>query len=242
MTVSPSSGVEPDDGPVAAVDVQGLYQRYGPMVVRRCRQLLEDEQEALDIAQDVFVRLLEGKDRLRADFPSSLLYRMATNLCLNRLRDRRRHGETKDDELLERIADLDDVEGRVTAQDLLDRLFGRHQESTRTMAVLHYVDGMTLEEVAAEVGLSVSGVDNWAHIGGLVTGLTLGALLPPTGVPTLRSLWRRAGPQPGTTVPVFGEGGTTGVRIAGLVALAAAFAGLWLLGAAFWGPIAAQLG
>ena len=41
---------------------------------------------------------------------------------------------------------------------MLERLFGGHQESTRVIAVLHYVDGMTLEEVAGEVGMSVSGV------------------------------------------------------------------------------------
>ena len=41
---------------------------------------------------------------------------------------------------------------------LLERLVGRHQEATRTMAVLHFQDGMTLEEVAGEVGMSVSGV------------------------------------------------------------------------------------
>ncbi len=44
------------------------------------------------------------------------------------------------------------------ARGVLDRLFGRHPESSRTIAVLHYVDGLTLEQVAAEVGLSVSGV------------------------------------------------------------------------------------
>ena len=34
----------------------------------------------------------------------------------------------------------------------------REKPSTRVIAVLHLVDGMTLEEVAREVGLSVSGV------------------------------------------------------------------------------------
>lgn len=158
VTDLPPSGVESGDGTGARLDVEALYERYGPMVIRRCRQLLKDEQEALDATQDVFVRLIEGKDRLRADYPSSLLYRMATNLCLNRLRDRHRHRETSDPELVDRIADQDDVEARVSAGAVLDRLFGRQRDSTRTMAVLHYVDGMTLEEVAAEVGLSVSGV------------------------------------------------------------------------------------
>jgi membrane associated rhomboid family serine protease len=86
-------------------------------------------------------------------------------------------------------------------------------------------------------GLSVSGIDNWAHIGGLVTGLWLGALLPPTGVPTMRSLWRRAGPQPGTTVPAFGVAGTRTLQLVGIGALMAAFGVLWTLGDAFWGPL-----
>ena len=66
--------------------------------------------------------------------------------------------ETPDDELLQRIADAPDVESAAIAARLLDLLFSREQESTRTLAVMHLLDGMTLEEVAAEAGLSVSGV------------------------------------------------------------------------------------
>lgn len=140
------------------MDVEALYQRYGPMVLRRCRQLLRDEDKAFDVMQDVFVQVLRYQRRLTDEYPSSLLYRMATNLCLNRLRDARRHGETSDEDLLLQIASSEDVEEQVGARTLLERLFGRHQESTRTMAVLHFVDGLTLAETAAEVGMSVSGV------------------------------------------------------------------------------------
>ena len=140
------------------MDVERLYRRYGPMVMRRCRQLLGDDEEAHDAAQDVFVKLLMDQGRLRDRAPSSLLYRMATNLCLNRIRDARRRRTTPNSALVEKIAVWDEIDGRAEARDLLARLFGRQRESTRVMACLHYVDGLTLEEVAREVGLSVSGV------------------------------------------------------------------------------------
>jgi RNA polymerase sigma-70 factor (ECF subfamily) len=141
-----------------ALDVEELTRRYGPMVLRRCRHLLRDEDEAMDASQDVFVRLLERRDRLTVRHPSSLLYRIATNLCLNRIRDRRRRATTADDDLLSRIASAETAGAAGEARTLLDRLFGRHPESSRTIAVLHHLDGLTLEETAAEVGLSVSGV------------------------------------------------------------------------------------
>mgnify|MGYP002830669858 CR=1 FL=1 len=72
------------------MDVEELYQRYGPMVMRRCRQLLKEVNEALDATQDVFVQILKRRDRLEMTYPSSLLYRIATNQCLNRIRDGQR--------------------------------------------------------------------------------------------------------------------------------------------------------
>lgn len=128
------------------------------MVLRRCRRLLSDEDEAMDVCQDVFVKLLEHRETLHDRYPSSLLYRIATNLRLNRIRDRRRRRTTGDDELLYRIASAEEPGGLAEARLLLERLFGRHPESSRVIATLHYLDGLTLEQVADEVGLSVSGV------------------------------------------------------------------------------------
>lgn len=143
------------DGPL---DVEGLSQRYGPMVLRRCRKLLHDEDEAMDACQDVFVRLIERREILQARFPSSLLYTIATNVCLNRIRDLRRRPTTASDEMLQRIAAAERPGASSEARLVLARLFGRHPESSRAIAVLHYLDGLTLDQVAEHVGLSVSGV------------------------------------------------------------------------------------
>jgi RNA polymerase sigma factor (sigma-70 family) len=141
-----------------ALDVEDLTGRYGPMVLRRCRQLLRDEDEAMDACQDVFLRVIERRDRLDVQYPSSFLYRVATHVSLNRIRDRSREATPTDDELLDRIASAESPGTAGEARSLLDRLFRRHPESSRTIAVLHHLDGLTLEQVAEVVGLSVSGV------------------------------------------------------------------------------------
>jgi len=110
------------------MDVEALYERYRPMVIRRCRKLLRDEDEALDVAQDVFVQLLRRKGGLTDDHPSSLLYRIATNLCLNRIRDRRRAPDAVEDDVLTQIARSDVDERRLDAKNTLDRIFRRHPE------------------------------------------------------------------------------------------------------------------
>ena len=149
------------------IDVESHYLRYGPMVLRRCRTLLRDPAKAEDAMQDVFVSVIRSEDRLRDEAPGALLLRVATNICLNKMRGERRRPEDAhaDDELALRIADADDgggdAESRTLARSVLGKLFGSNDPlaaSTRSLAFMHLVDGMTLEEVARESRLSVSGV------------------------------------------------------------------------------------
>ena len=150
-----------------ALDVESHYLRYGPMVLRRCRTLLRDTAKAEDAMQDVFVSLIRNEERLHDQAPGALLLRVATNVCLNRLRGDKRHPEDahEDDDLALRIAEADDgsgdAESRTLARSVLGKLFGSDDPlaaSTRSLAFMHLVDGMTLEEVARESRLSVSGV------------------------------------------------------------------------------------
>ena len=140
------------------INVEELYRKYGPMVYRRCYFILKNKEKAADAMQDVFVKLLENQNRLKGDYPSSLLYTMATNICLNLIRSAKSRPETADEELLQAIAGKDDVEKTTITAVLLERIFRDEQESTRAIAVMHFIDRMTYEEIAGEVGLSVSGI------------------------------------------------------------------------------------
>ncbi len=136
------------------LDVEELYRRYGPMVLRRCERLLRDPERAVDAMHDVFVEVLRRRETLDPASGSSLLYQIATNLCLNRLRSEKRAPHDSGDELVLKIATTDE---RGPARLLLDKLLGR-EGLTRTIAVLHLLDGLTHAEVANAVGMSVSGV------------------------------------------------------------------------------------
>ena len=145
------------------MEYEKLYTRYGPMVYRRCLKLLGNEDEARDALQDVFVSVMSQRSRLDLSFPSSLLYRIATNNCFNRIRQRKRQvaGFGDDDvtqELVNQIVDAVDLEQQVFAVKLKEFVFGNQQQLTELIATLYLVDGMTLEEVAREVDMSVSGV------------------------------------------------------------------------------------
>jgi RNA polymerase sigma-70 factor (ECF subfamily) len=108
--------------------------------------------------QDVFVQVLRRQDTLHDTAPSSLLYRIATNVCLNVIRKNKKAPINAEEEFLHQFAGSDKPEERVVAGHFLDQVFSSQKEGTKEIAVYHYVDGMTLEETAELVGLSVSGV------------------------------------------------------------------------------------
>jgi RNA polymerase sigma-70 factor, ECF subfamily len=116
--------------------------------------MLGDADAAADAMQTVFVKVFEKRHTLKAEYPSSLLWRIATNHCLNVIRERAARGETvRADALLSTIACSDDLEERVGSRSVLRKLFGRHPESSRVIAVLHYVGGNRQGNgVAAPVG------------------------------------------------------------------------------------------
>ena len=141
-----------------AIDVAAWYEKYGPMVIRRCRAILVNEDDALDAVHDVFVNLLKEKVRLHGQFPSSLLYTMATNICLNRLRKKKREiiRDFSDEEYAGSYSD----EGfeQVDAELLLEDIMSDESETTRSICYMYHADGMTLKEIGEAAGLSISGV------------------------------------------------------------------------------------
>ena len=128
-----------------------LFERYGALVHRRCRDIL-GKDAAHDAVQDVFLRVVEKGHLFRGDSaPSTWLYGMTTLHCLQRLRDRTSHAAK-----LDTLATATARAAGITAEDRLFvlRLLDRFSDEMQLIVYLRYVDEMTMEEVAEIVGYS----------------------------------------------------------------------------------------
>jgi RNA polymerase sigma-70 factor (ECF subfamily) len=139
-------------------EVEALFRTYGPLVRRRARSILGNESEAEDATQEVFVKVLARIDDFRGESqPSTWLYRITTNLCLNRIRDEKRHrarldelGEARQAHITSERPATGGPEGRLALQVLLQKVPADLAE----VAVYYHVDGMEQEEIAALVGVA----------------------------------------------------------------------------------------
>ncbi|MFL5263558.1 MAG: RNA polymerase sigma factor [Anaeromyxobacteraceae bacterium] len=129
-----------------------LYREYGPLVYRRCARLLKHPEAARDATQEVFAKLVRDLEKLEAREASlRWLYCVATNHCLNHLRDQRRRRE----ESLEGALELTTaIGGGSFDRALVLGVLSHFDAATRAVAVAVYVDGMEYEEVAQALGVS----------------------------------------------------------------------------------------
>jgi RNA polymerase sigma-70 factor, ECF subfamily len=137
------------------ITLEDLYERFSPMVYRRCYAVLKDEDEAADCMQETFIKIHSNWESLRLEHPSSLLYTIATNCALNRIRSKKRKRE---DELLETIAQACTVLEDISNRSLIAKILKRSDEKTGAMAIMHYSDGWSVAEVADHFGVSISAV------------------------------------------------------------------------------------
>lgn len=144
-------------GDVMAVDEQGIeqiYRRYGGMIRRRCLSILRSEEDADDAMQEVFIRALRSIDTFRGHASQSTwLYRIATNICLNRIRDSRNR-DRLDREVLTAPEPEQPVES--WPRDLVVRVMSGFDKYTRETVMYSIVEEMTHREIAVVMDCPVS--------------------------------------------------------------------------------------
>jgi RNA polymerase sigma-70 factor (ECF subfamily) len=129
-----------------------LYQRSAPAIYAHCRRMLRSQAAARDATQETFVRVLARGPRLPNDDEGRrYLYRVSTNVCLNQIRKRQVH--TRAAAFL-RVGLPASMEGRLADREFVAAVLDRCGEAGATVAVLHYVQGMSKVEIAEILGVT----------------------------------------------------------------------------------------
>lgn len=119
-------------------------------------------------AQDIVVQTFNSFWNLRSNFDSeknirAFLYITARNRCLNYLRDRERRFSHKKEykEFLLQIENDNELESRFVQSDLIYKIYLEVQklpEKYRSILFLTYFKGMSINEIASELNISISNV------------------------------------------------------------------------------------
>jgi RNA polymerase sigma-70 factor (ECF subfamily) len=138
-----------------------LYCAEHAKLVRYLKRRVDDDL-ALDIAHDVFVRAASTPDLLRLANPGGYLFRIAQHLLIDRERKIRRRGQ-----MLPLTAAIDAPapphhDRDLVASDLqrtLDRALGALPERTRRIFVMHRFENKAYRDIHRELGISPGAVE-----------------------------------------------------------------------------------
>lgn len=137
-----------------------LVELCAPRIYNLAYRLLSDPEDARDAAQDVFIRVYQALPAFKWDAAfSTWLYRIATNVCYDELKRRRRYplafselsepGE--DDSTLDHAASSDTTEElllRREQQRTLEEAIATLPEHFRLVLVLYDLQGLSYQEIA----------------------------------------------------------------------------------------------
>lgn len=141
----------------------GLVSMHGALVYNLALRTLGDAQEAEDVAQETFVRAWQALPRFRADSRlSTWLYRIATNLCYNRLPQLKRELEALDPDMEVNILDeRQRVEDVLLTAELIEQVntaVNQLPESYRLLISLRHMQGLSYAEIAVVANLPLGSV------------------------------------------------------------------------------------
>ena len=145
-----------------AVAVSELFREHNRVLLGYLRSRLGSLQEAQEVAQEAYVRVLQLHEPGPPGLLRAYLFKTATNLAIDRLRHRRvRQRSEEQPQLFEELnntrGESDDPAEQLLAREQADQLLGYLQElpiKCRQVMNLHRFEGISQRDVSTRLGMS----------------------------------------------------------------------------------------
>lgn len=155
----------------ATGEADSLFSTYHDRIRRYVLSLVHDPAEAQDLTQETFLRAYRRRDSLRD--PNAVrgwLYRIATHVCLDRLRQRTvtvsldgKEGEPPVNSLPSEWPSAQEIAEREQTGVCVQRCLDFLSDSYRAVLLLHEAHSLTAQEIADLLGESLGTVKIRLH-------------------------------------------------------------------------------
>ncbi len=153
-------------GNIAAFEL--LYERYHRRTYSLCLRMTNNQTEAEDLTQEVFIQLFRKAGSFRGDSAfSTWLHRLTVNQVLMHFRRRSVKNEktSQDGEMPEQVVPGTENQSKMPVLDriALTRAIGELPPGYKSVFTLHDIEGYEHEEVARLLGISVGTSKSQLH-------------------------------------------------------------------------------
>ena len=132
--------------------LEQLFRRNYSEMIHLARVLLNDDEEAEDVVQDIFLRVADS------DIPpqnNRYLLASVRNACLSRIRQKQLHDKVKGLMPIEDVADLQPIEKRLERLDDITAYVDEQLEEPHcSIFHLRFDEDLTVNEIARRLGLN----------------------------------------------------------------------------------------
>jgi RNA polymerase sigma factor (sigma-70 family) len=146
------------------LSVHNTVRRYHDSLIHFLRQRLRTPEDANDVAQEAYIRMMQYQNSRQIRSPSSMLFRIAINVAndLGRSEQVRHATDQCSLEAVDLVSDTPSAEREISAKQDLELLRAAIEElppKCRQAFLLSRVRHMTYPEIAAHCGISVKMVE-----------------------------------------------------------------------------------
>lgn len=154
-------GAQTDGEPLS---VRDLVRRHHTSLMHLLRRRIRVAEDAADVAQEAYIRMLKYEGARNVRFPSSLLFRIAINVAKDRGRsDQVRHVNDQCElHELEIDSGVPNPERALAAEQDLERVYSAIEQlppKCRRVFLLSRMQEMTYPQIAEHCGISVKMVE-----------------------------------------------------------------------------------
>jgi RNA polymerase sigma-70 factor (ECF subfamily) len=153
-----------DERACETLSVQDTIRRYHDSLIRFLRQRLRVKEDAADVAQEAYIRMMQYEGSTKILSPSSMLFRIAINVArdLGRAEAVRQVSDQVPLDGIELASPQPSAEREIAAAQDLNLLYDAIEHlppKCRTVFLLSRAQRMTYPQIAAHCGISVKMVE-----------------------------------------------------------------------------------